>query len=680
MRLKKINITGFRLLHDVAVCFDEVATVVVGRNNSGKTSLTELFRRVFTDRTVHFSLEDFSLCSYEQLYDAWQKHLAGVADEGVRVLLPTITARLTIAYEKTEDLGLLSEFIVDLNPDCTEAMVVVRYALDDAGVSALFQEIEVTGDAAKDRDAFYKVMQVRVPRTYRAELRAEDPNDPSNSTTIEWKRLSALIRVEFIGAQRGLDDVTSKENDVLGRILSNLFETASSSAADPADQNVAQNLEVAIQGIQDDLGTKFNKELDALLPTFALFGYPSLPDPKLLTQTNFDVARLLSNHTRILYPGANGIHLPETYNGLGARNLIFILLKLHAFYKGYKAAQPSPGIHFVFIEEPEAHLHPQMQEVFIEKLASIRTEFARGGTPWPAQFMVTTHSSHVANRAAFKAIRYFMVKAHDAQPDRFRAVVKDLQDGFDGSLKDDEDFLHKYMTLTRCDLLFADKIILIEGTSERLLLPKMVEKLEQAAPEKPRLSTQYVSVIEVGGAYAHLFFRLLGFLELPALIITDLDSIGDDRRACKASEGTGTSNACIKTWFSDPSIAPSALIAKTADEKAKDSRRIAFQIPEETGRPCGRSFEQAFILANPAVFGFAESAAATEDATWQVAMDQKKSSFALEHAIYKPEWTVPRYILEGLEWLAAYVQPVSPDASGGTTAPAEPAKNMRQDP
>jgi putative ATP-dependent endonuclease of the OLD family len=81
------------------------------------------------------------------------------------------------------------------------------------------------------------------------------------------------------------------------------------------------------------------------------------------------------------------------------------------------------------------------------------------------------------------------------------------------------------LTLTRCDLFFADKAIIIEGTSERLLLPVIIEKLEESEPGAPKLSSQYITTMEVGGAYAHIFFSLLDFLKLRTLIITDLDSV-----------------------------------------------------------------------------------------------------------------------------------------------------------
>jgi hypothetical protein len=97
----------------------------------------------------------------------------------------------------------------------------------------------------------------------------------------------------FITAQRGLDDVTNKDRDVLGRVLEALFKSAKSNSADEKDQGVAKQLETAVQGIQTSIDSGFNDQLQQLLPAFNLFGYPGFADPSLLTETTLDVERLL---------------------------------------------------------------------------------------------------------------------------------------------------------------------------------------------------------------------------------------------------------------------------------------------------------------------------------------------------------------------------------------------------
>ena len=63
-----------------------------------------------------------------------------------------------------------------------------------------------------------------------------------------WSFSSAVLASGFINAQRGLDDVTNKERDVLGKILESLFKSAKSDSADEKDQGVAKQMEIAVKG------------------------------------------------------------------------------------------------------------------------------------------------------------------------------------------------------------------------------------------------------------------------------------------------------------------------------------------------------------------------------------------------------------------------------------------------
>jgi hypothetical protein len=301
------------------------------------------------------------------------------------------------------------------------------------------------------------------------------------------------------------------------------------------------------------------------------------------------------------------------------------------------------------------------------------------------QFGVSTHSSHVANAAGFEAIRYFLPAAAQT-PGVYYTRIKDLHDGLRETAEDHRKFLHQYLTLTRCDLFFADKAILVEGTSERLLLPVIIRKLEEADANAPKLSSQYLTMMEVGGAYAHLFFSLLDFLELPTLVITDLDSVTvPGGAACPAHGGTATSNACLKKWFSGNDCSPVWILARPDSDKIKNLKRIAYQRPEAPNGPCGRTFEDAFMLANAAMYEGLQGTEADEleNIAYGLTDKIKKSEFALKHAIYQTDWTPPGYILDGLKWLAtsdpSVPRPQMDSAPNATDAPTQGSTGDRND-
>jgi predicted ATP-dependent endonuclease of OLD family len=675
MHVSKISVKNFRLLSDTELFLESNYTVIMGRNNCGKTSLTELFRRLITrDRNPTFRLEDFSLRCHESFWEAFKKKHTQDDDAGVRAACPMIEVKVTISYDAAAaSLGPLGDFVIDLDPSCTEAIALFRYQLGDGATNSLLGGIDYKPEAQESdqKEKLCSEMRKRIPKHYEAAVFAVDPNDPSNMKSVPYPKFRSLLNCGFIHAQRGLDDVTHEERDVLGKILETLVKAATSDFAMPEDKTVAENLSTAVQGLQTGIDGQFKSQLESLLPAFTTFGYPGLNDPGLRTETAIDVGRLLTNHTKITYRGLNGVNLPESYNGLGVRNLILILLRLYELYKLYVSQADACGIQLVFIEEPEVHLHPQMQEVFVSKLGEIATKFAQANNSklWPVQFVVTTHSSHVANRASFDSMRYFL-SVQDPSPAVTRmTAIKNIKRGLGASSNQEVEFLHKYLTLTRCDLFFADKAILIEGSTERLMLPQMIRKADAIDPGKPQLSSQYISIVEVGGAYAHLFFGLVSFLRIPTLIITDLDAVSADGKKCEVALGHGTSNACLKKWFQKDDITPAELIAKDIAAKISEGRRLAFQIPEQPNGPCGRSFEDAFALANPGLFELNGLAGADlgKAAYNAAASVSKKTDFALKHLLETTDWKVPLYIHEGLRWLAETdTVPVAPN--GGNHA------------
>jgi hypothetical protein len=258
----------------------------------------------------------------------------------------------------------------------------------------------------------------------------------------------------------------------------------------------------------------------------------------------------------------------------------------------------------------------------------------------------------------------------------FQPEAEDI-DGKAVSPADALAFLKRYLRLTHCDLFFADAVILVEGAAEKLLMPSMIEVCAN------RLRTIYLTVLEVGGAYAHRFESLLEFLRIPYVVITDLDSVAPSGypRACRADvPGARTSNASLKKFCGKEKV--SDLLAMTETEKADKAkdRFVAFQMDvlvkekdvELTMRP--RTLEEAIAYENFALLRTGKLSVdipipdtlpeAYEDIYNRVRSDDfKKTDFAMGLLASNATWTVPAYIAEGLSWLEKRLCPPLPNAN-----------------
>jgi putative ATP-dependent endonuclease of OLD family len=667
MNITEIEIHNFRLLNEVNLSLEEKSTVIVGRNNSGKTSLTEIFRRLLGDKSPTFSLHDFSISAVADFKKALSLKIAGASLRDLRETIPSIEIKIKVSYSNDLDnLSGLSDFIIDLDTECTDALLIVRYRLEDGKIPKLFED--VTQDDADGNSTFIRLLHERIPSLYTIETLAQDPNDPENTAVVDFSKFRQLIGAGFINAQRGLDDTTHAEKYTLGKILGKLFKSGNADSAPTEVKENAKALKEVVKELQKTVDSDFNEGVAKLLPALKIFGYPGLSDSALSTETILNVGTILESHTRIKYDQGDGVFLPETYNGLGSRNLIYMLFQLYEFFRDWQSKIIGNGVYLIFIEEPEAHLHPQMQQVFIKRINEIVQQFSttlNGGKAWPVQFIITTHSTHIANETEFESIRYFLTEKNQQRKTR----IKDLRKEFrSGELEVDKQFLHKYLTLTKCDLFFCDKAILIEGPTERILMPTLIDKVDENLLSDAKLKGQFISVIEVGGAYMHHFYKFLDFLELRTLIITDLDATeltGGNYPACEVSKGTHTSNLGLKNWFDKDHtghLPLSVCTSKAFDEKIQGTRRLAFQVNQKGTTCCGRSFEDAFILANPTKFGItAATDAALATAAYEGAKGIGKTNFALKYALEDIDWTVPSYLKESLTWLSENPNEVLPE-------------------
>jgi len=143
MKIDKIQVRNFRLLKNITISLEQGTTVIVGRNNAGKTSITELFRRLLNDKNSSFELEDFTLSEHVKFWESFALKNNGGDDETIRDLLPIIEAKIFVTYDPVAvDLGPLGDFIIDLDENTISAEILLKYQLKPGKINTLFENVD----------------------------------------------------------------------------------------------------------------------------------------------------------------------------------------------------------------------------------------------------------------------------------------------------------------------------------------------------------------------------------------------------------------------------------------------------------------------------------------------------------------------------------------------------------
>lgn len=648
MKLSKIKIKNFRLLIESELEVHEETTLIVGRNNTAKTSLLSCLRFILKE-DYNFSFNDYPLAKKEKLFAQFDSFIKNEIsfDELCQKAEP-ILIEFTVDYSldgSEDDLGALSPFIIDIDKGITTALIRVELKLrqDENIIRKLLDECYQEARIGPFDDA-HKAINLIFSKLFELKVYAVNPRKTSEQQNKQLRELRNLFPIYNIPAERILGE-DGEENNSLSSLITDFFNSSEEGLGEGFEEKI-NDLRETIKEANRNLQEKSDSILSELINKTIGFGYPNSEELQLGVTTQLSIDNQIKEQTRLSYKsGTDNGSLPESYNGLGYKNLIKIEFLLAAFAKDIKK-HGSACIPLLFIEEPESHMHPQMQHTF----ANYLEEFLKKITAVHVQTFLTSHSSQIANTMDFSKIRY-------AQKRNNGVIFRNLS-LFAQENEENIDFIKKYLTLTKCDLFFADKAILVEGASERLLLPDMIEKCEQAGDFKSQkygLLSQYYTVIEIGGAYAYKFVPFIEFLDIPCLILTDLDPVANEDGKSKSvpvNKGDTTSNETIKWWMrkkfstEDKTKIPlEKIMSMSFDDKTMNNCHIEFQTTENG--LCGHSLEESIRNVNRKIFKLADCAT-EEELEFR---GKSKTDFAL-NLIYEHEnYNIPAYIKLGLQWL-----------------------------
>lgn len=676
MEIKKIYIQHYRLLNDFSLELKNDLSLIVGKNNCGKTSVLSVLEKIFNKNSNrNLVWEDINLYHRREIFENI-KRVSDIPDSELSSILG-INLQIWIQYSELDSYQNIQGFMMDLNPENNFIILEFSYIIP---IQKLREISSLTCDFADDFSKFESFMKKNLNKFFEIQIYSRGYNPITQEMTEEksdlheMKDVHKIIKVRGISASR---EVSNKENNHSLSKTSNRFYKLNN--GEEINSNANNLLQSAILKADETLTRAYSGDdgvegiFTSVFERVKRFGGND-SETELAIHSSLSEKDILSNNTTLYYKHDDSL-LPETYNGLGYLNLYGIIFEIETLMADIKN-EPA-DINLIYIEEPESHTHPQLQYIFIKNIKDLlkehNDELKESGDFSCIQTLITTHSSHIVSDCNFDDLIYFKRDNGTAVSKAFNSLKEEYGDEQLGYK-----FVKQYLTLNSSELFFADKVICVEGDTERILIPTMMQKVDTANPinqvsnTMPLLS-QNISIIETG-AHSQVFRKLFDFLGIKVLIITDIDPANKNENnrltSCSAVDAISTTNTSIKSFFDISGDEVFSIVAQKsfAEKITSDDRiRIAYQIPEDENGYQPASFEDAFISLNKqfiinqkaglikfeALKDFDDSE--IED-FYKFARDKvnKKSAFASSLLYFEGEentWKVPNYISEGLLWL-----------------------------
>lgn len=642
MKITKISVNNFRLLREVDIDLEENLSVVIGKNNCGKTSLLLILDKFLGGHTSrnNFTFDDLNVTFKDELE---KRIISNIGD----LKIPGINLKLFIEYSEKDDLSNIGDkVIMDLLPESKIIVLSFEYYISDDNIIKLRSDYNEFCQKRKKEERKKKTLFDYLSdthQTYFSVARKSVKFDLKLNILDEKKfvdldkesiKIDNIISFKWISARR---NVSNKDTDrSLSSLSSKIYQKLEGT---DSNTEVIEEFKETLGDADEELDKVYGKLFQQVIDDVKTFGGAKHNESIVKIVSSLQHRDLLDQNTTVMYSVGSDTHeLPENYNGLGYLNLISMIfeikLKLHDFQR--ELGQKPADINLFFIEEPEAHTHPQLQRVFIKNIKSL---LDRGipfseETPKRLQTILTTHSSYIVSDSHFEDVKYFKREKTGIRSKN----LKELRDYYNDSQH--YTFLKQYLTIHRSELFFADKAIFIEGDTERILLPAFMRKIDQedyiAEIKKgdvnsiPLLS-QNISTVEVG-AYSHIFETFINFIGVKSIIITDIDAerqqpivkagvvaLDDEgnpkleKVKCRVADGESTSNASLKYFYGKSILKHYIGLAFQSKKLLKDATSkswitspqgnlvCAYQIPEknEDGLTYhARSFEDSFFHCN----------------------------------------------------------------------------------
>ena len=447
MKISRLIIKNYRNLKDIDICLGETV-VLIGENNSGKSNLLRAVTLPFLTDESSFSGKslswiDINDTAKEKYYHYIIENQKSIVDGTIKCAdfikeMPVVNVEVQLKADVAENY-----FVKDLSYSVENGELVygLRYEYRPSKADEIFKLVKhVLTQETVDEISIKKVKMNLLPTEfYTYSITVPDKGSVAYDTL-------KLYKYTALEAER---DEFSRTKERLG------------------SKSLVKVLQM---GLSDDDKLKVEKEYNHFfeeLKTVSKMDHvinwqeeSELEDAKEFFEhisilPNMPPMQTILNSIRLGYSDAE-----LTLQGLGYRNLILLLVLINSLM----GKKNDVALNILTIEEPEAHLHPQLQELVHSFLEDANRNDSN------IQIIYTSHSPTLASKIDIENINLIYECGHE----KFCLPFSEAKLN-----EDNKKYLQRYLDVTKSQMFFARGILFVEGNSEAILIPEMAKALDR---------------------------------------------------------------------------------------------------------------------------------------------------------------------------------------------------------
>lgn len=552
----------------------KVSTLIIGQNNAGKSTIFKAFQMLYSGSK--FSSNDFN---YLYLSNYCENLLSQSNEDNFSFPYMEFVFNINID-DNVENLSNILQFAcLDTQSNKVySAKVLIEVRLKD---ETIFEEW-----FKKKIIEFKQLSTTNEIKCFKTKLRLE-----------VTKKINDIgLEVIVFNEERKIDNI--KFSDIFNynlitalsvndeKVLSKQFKSIMNYHFTQNNNNVPDNdIEEKINDINFSIGNILSNHPTSFINNI-IENIVSKNRIKMQMESNLTFEKILDTCVKYFY-NEGGYSIPEDQYGLGYTRIVSIVANLLDYIERKPNSEFDNKVSIIAIEEPETFMHPQLQKNFICNINEVLSCIVSSNNKkLNCQTIIATHSPFIVADKIEQSNSINNINYIGLLDNQSKIVVLDDK-LFESTNAIAFNNIKKHMNLALAEMMFADAVIFVEGYAEEKMVPYFLNNYK-------RLKNKYISVVNIHGAYGHIYEKLLGTLKIPAVILTDIDFVNPCKKQIYDYNGQFTTNNTVINCLGTNSLdnLKSCVISTKYDN-------LKIVVQEKENDFCGTTFEEAIILSNP---------------------------------------------------------------------------------